>query len=73
MTSRPFQRPLKYHLVLRDYWSKTDVTHPDYDHLKAAIDCYHKVMDQNNLSLENKAKDQTLVGLNNKYGNIIES
>ena len=23
LISKPFQRPLKYHLILRDYWSKT--------------------------------------------------
>ena len=51
LMSKPFQRPLKYHLILRDYWSKTDEHHPDYLHLKEAIDCYHKVNEQNNLSV----------------------
>ena len=69
--SKPFQRPLKYHLILRDYWSKTDANHPDYVHLKLAIDCYHKVNEQNNLSVENQEKSQTMVNLENKFGNII--
>ena len=73
MISKPFQRPLKYHLILRDYWSKTDEAHPDYQELKAAIDCYHKVNEQNNLSVENKEKSQTMVSLDFKFGNIIES
>lgn len=51
LISKPFQRPLKYHLILRDYWSKTDPNHPDYTHLKTAIECYHKVNEQNNMSV----------------------
>lgn len=43
LMSKPFQRPLKYHLILRDYFSKTDENHPDYLPLKEAINCYHKV------------------------------
>jgi hypothetical protein len=33
MMSKPFQRPLKYHLILRDYLSKTDKEHPDYKNI----------------------------------------
>ena len=29
MMSKPFQRPLKYHLILRDYASKVPKKHPD--------------------------------------------
>jgi hypothetical protein len=39
--------------------------------LKEAIECYHKVNEQNNLSLENKDKSQTMVSLDAKFGNII--
>jgi hypothetical protein len=73
LISKPFQRPLKYHLILRDYWSKTEKGHPDEPHLKQAIDLYHKVNEQNNLSVENKEKDQTMMNLDFKFGNIIES
>jgi len=34
MISKPFQRPLKYHLILRDYESKTPKEHPDMPNLK---------------------------------------
>jgi len=37
LISKPFQRPLKYHLLLRDYWSKTPLDHPDQLPLKEAI------------------------------------
>lgn len=30
LMSKPFQRPLKYHLILRDYASKTDQSHVDW-------------------------------------------
>lgn len=43
LMSKPFQRPLKYHLILRDYASKIEKTHPDYAPLQEAIECYHKV------------------------------
>lgn len=45
---KPFQRPLKYHLLLKDYCEKTDATHPDYLNLKEAIICYQKVNEKNN-------------------------
>jgi hypothetical protein len=64
---------LKYHLILRDYWSKIDASHPDYQYLRNAIDLYHKVNERNNEAIENREREQTLFGLNNKYGNIIES
>lgn len=34
LMSKPFQRPLKYHLILRDYASKIEKTHPDYTPLQ---------------------------------------
>ena len=71
--SKPFQRPLKYHLILRDYASKIEKNHPDYKHLQEAIECYHKVNEQNNLSLENKEKDQMLLLLDSRFGGIIEA
>jgi hypothetical protein len=37
LMSKPFQRPLKYHLILRDYASKIDKSHPDYAPLQEAI------------------------------------
>lgn len=73
LMSKPFQRPLKYHLILRDYASKVEKTHPDYPHLQEAIECYHRVNEQNNLSLENKEKDQMLMVLDSRFGGIIEA
>jgi len=49
--SKPFQRPLKYHLILKDYASKTNASHPDMPFLEEAIACYRKVNDQNNQAL----------------------
>lgn len=71
--SKPFQRPLKYHLILRDYASKIEKTHPDWQPLQEAIECYHRVNQQNNLSLENKEKDQMLMVLDARFGGIIEA
>lgn len=34
---KPFQRSLKYHLILKDYFAKLDKKHPDYEPLKKAI------------------------------------
>jgi dynamin-binding protein len=34
---KPFQRPLKYHLILRDYWSKLGKEHRDYHKIEEAI------------------------------------
>jgi hypothetical protein len=34
MLSKPFQRPLKYHLILKDYHSKLSPTHPDYEKME---------------------------------------
>ena len=72
MISKPFQRPLKYHLILRDYASKVPQNHPDYTSLQEAIECYHHVNEQNNIALENKEKDQILIDLDNRFGGIID-
>lgn len=61
MMSKPFQRPLKYHLILRDYASKTPQNHPDLKELNEAIALYHKVNEQNNEALVDKEKDQMLI------------
>ncbi len=34
LLSKPFQRPLKYHLILRDYAGKLEKTHPDWQPLQ---------------------------------------
>lgn len=70
--SKPFQRPLKYHLILRDYASKIPKNHPDAPFLKEAIDQYHKVNEQNNEEIENKEKNQRLIELDKKFGSIIK-
>ena len=58
---KPFQRPLKYQLLLKDYHQKTDSMHPDYMYLKEAISCFQRVNQQNNLSIDHKEKLHTLV------------
>lgn len=52
--SKPFQRPLKYHLILKDYASKLEQWHADYANLQEAINCYYQVNTQNNEAIENK-------------------
>ena len=71
--SKAFQRPLKYHLILRDYASKVPKGHPDEEPLKLAIKCYTEVNERNNAALENKEKDNILVALDTRFGNIIEA
>jgi hypothetical protein len=38
--SKPFDRPMKYHLFLKEYHRHTPAGHPDYDPLKSAIQEY---------------------------------
>jgi hypothetical protein len=42
LLSKPFQRSLKYHLILKDYHRATQPEHPDYKNLEEAIACYHQ-------------------------------
>ena len=72
LMSKPFQRPLKYHLILRDYASKVPKNHPDLPSLKQAIDCYHEVNEQNNIALEDKQKNIILMQLDKRFGQIID-
>lgn len=72
LMSKPFQRPLKYHLILRDYASKVPSDHPDVKNLNEAIECYHQVNEQNNVALENKEKNKILIELDNRFGEIID-
>lgn len=62
---------MKYHLILKDYFSRIHIDHPDYAHLQKAINSYHKVNNQNNLAMENKEKNSILIELDSRFGRII--
>lgn len=48
---KPFQRSMKYHVILKDYFAKLDKKHPDYEPLKKAIEIYREVNEKNNNQL----------------------
>jgi RhoGEF domain len=52
--SKPFQRTMKYKLILKQYHDNLYTAHPDYPHLIKAISKYEEVSQRNNQSLEQK-------------------
>ena len=54
LINAPFYRSCKYHLLLNDYCSKLDRSHPDYLHMQKAIKSYLKITDQNNVAMMKK-------------------
>lgn len=73
LISKPFQRPLKYHLILKEYFKETPKDHPDYKHLEEAIECYHRVNQRNNEAMEHKEKDKMLMSLDGIFKDIINT
>lgn len=70
--SKPFQRPLKYKLLLNSYFKEIYRSHPDYADLTRAIHCYEEVSQRNNKALENKEKSETLLALEARFTGIID-
>lgn len=73
LMSKPFQRPLKYHLILKDYYHCTPKDHPDYKYLEKAMELYHEVNQRNNESMLHKEKNEMLVNLQRVFKDIISS
>jgi hypothetical protein len=69
--SKPFQRPLKYKLLLSSYFKEIYRSHVDHPHLVKAIQCYEEVSQRNNKALENKEKSESLLALDARFPGIL--
>lgn len=71
LLSRPFQRPLKYHLIIRDYEKKVPKGHPDKPALADTLKAFQAVNEDNNEALNKRDKGKRLQELDQRFGNIM--
>lgn len=70
---KPVQRPTKYQLLLRDYLKKLPKNHADYKPVEKAMQLYHNVNEENNQSMHQQQRSETMINLDKKFGGIISS
>eukprot|EP01105_Mastigella_eilhardi_P011845 TRINITY_DN2719_c0_g1_i3.p1 TRINITY_DN2719_c0_g1~~TRINITY_DN2719_c0_g1_i3.p1 ORF type:complete len:619 (+),score=191.79 TRINITY_DN2719_c0_g1_i3:40-1857(+) len=75
---KPFQRILKYPLLLRELKKYTDESHPDYGNLYKALELIEKTVDCINKSVSNSENMKKMLAINNsivghKHMNLVHT